>query len=1513
MADKMNTNGKIGSVMVVGGGIGGMQASLDLANAGYKVYLVEETTAIGGRMAQLDKTFPTNDCSMCTISPKLIEVDKHLNIDVLTNHELKQISGDPGNFKVTLEKKARYVNIDKCNSCGDCLEVCPISVGSEFDENTMDRKAIYKRYPQAIPGAMAISKADRAPCVLTCPTGTNVQGYVALVAEGRFEEAMELIRERNPFPSICGRVCHHPCESECNRKDIDEAVAINPIKRFVSDYVFEQRKNGIECAPPKKGEIDPDKAEDRIAIIGGGPAGLTAARDLALNGYPVTLFDEHTKLGGTMLRGIPRYRLPAEKLERDIEEIVASGFDVKLESALGKDFTFDTLKEEGYKAVFLSIGCTDAARLAFNTEGDQLKGRDLENVLYGMDFLGDVTDGKDLKLSGKCVVIGGGNVAIDVAMTAKRQGASEVEIVSLESREQMPAHEWEIQDAVDEGITLNNGWGPHEIVGEAGKVRGIKLRKCTSVFSPEGVFAPQFDQSLESYTEADYLIIAIGQRSNFSWLAQDDPLWNETKRFIKADPLTLQSKVDWIFAGGDMATGPGSVVEAINQGHQGAISIDRFLQGQDLAEGREAEKPVPAPIPEGKHGRIARAIQEKVQVDKREGYGEIERTFDKETAVEEAKRCLACGLCCECMSCVKACTAEAIFHDEMPVTYDLNVGSVILTPGYDAFDPKLRGEYGYGVFENVVTSLEFERILSASGPYQGHVKRPSDLKEPKKMAWIQCVGSRDQSLGNDYCSSVCCMYAIKEALMAVDHAPGLESTVFYNDIRAYGKGFEFYYENSKDQYGVQYKRGIISTIKEIPGSQDLKVKYISDDGQEHTEIFDMIVLSVGLCPSASAKELATRVGLETNKFGFLQGEKMNPSATNREGVYVAGAFSAPMDIPETVMTASAAASMAAEFLADQRGTLVKSKEYPDEKDVADEEPRIGVFICRCGTNIARVVGVPDVVEYAKTLPNVVHAEENLYTCSSDTQQKITDTIVEYDLNRVVVASCTPRTHEPLFQETLRDAGLNKYLFEMANIRDQCSWVHADNNEYATYKADDLVRMAVARARTLEPLIERSFDVVQKALVIGGGLTGITAALSVADQGFECYLVEKQVRLGGMARNIKHAYEVDPQTFLDDQIKKAEANPKITILTGAEITDFAGHVGEYRATVTKGDETNELLIGAVIVAIGAQEYKPTEYAYGDSDNIMTHLEFESKLDSEPDFVKGINSVVMIQCVGSREEGHLYCSRVCCHESVKNALKIKEENPDANVFILYRDMRTYGFEELKYQEARDKGVVFIRWELDHRPEVSTDGELCVNMFDEILQRDIQIDADLVLLAAGIRPAGDMEAISRTLKVPLNSDRFFLEAHMKLRPLDFPTEGMFLAGLAHAPKTMAECLSQARGAAARAATVISKERMFVPGTIAVVDQDRCAACLTCVRLCPYSVPQINEAGVAEIEPASCQGCGVCASVCPRKAISLQHYKDGQIVAKVEVLFGSPEFEEASPGTKDVSGTEAELAEAR
>ncbi len=1493
---------KVGAVMVVGAGIGGMQAALDLANGGFRVILVEETTAIGGRMAQLDKTFPTNDCSMCIISPKLVEVDKHLNVDMITNADVVGLEGEAGDFRVKVRKRPRFVDLDKCNSCGDCLDKCPVEVPSEFDEGTMPRKAIFKRYPQAIPGAMAISKGDRPPCVLTCPAHVNCQGYTALIGDGRFAEAYQLIRERNPFPAACGRICHHPCEAHCNRRELDQPVAINNLKRFAADWVAKKRAEGEEVAPPPTGEIDPNKP--RVAVVGGGPGGLTAARELTLRGYPVTLFEAHQKLGGTMLLGVPGYRLPDEALERDIADVVASGFEVRTGKVLGRDFTLEGLKQEGFQAVFLGIGCTRPAVLARSTDGSEMRGTDLEGVLLGLDFLRDVKLGRGSKLSGKVVVIGGGNVAIDVAMTARRQGADQVEVVSLESRQEMPAHEWEIADAVEEGVRLNPAWGPQEITGGNGRATGVKLQRCSRVFDDEGRFAPTFDDSQFSETDADHVIIAIGQRSDFSFLKEDDPLWDQSKRFIHADELTLQTNVDWVFAGGDMVSGPASVVEAVAQGHEAAESIDRFLRGADLAAGRRKPEPTPASMPERWFPLKERAVPSRLPAGERTGYEEIEQTLDEQAAVAEAKRCLACGICSECMQCVAACTAEAIIHDMLPEDVTVRAGAILLAPGFQPFDALGRGEYGYGRYQNVISSIEFERVLSASGPYQGHVLRPSDLTEPKRVAWIQCVGSRDVQSGNEYCSGVCCMYATKEAIMAVDHVPGLEPTIFYNDIRTYGKGFETYYENSKKQYGVRYKRGIISTVKERQQTKNLVLGYVTESGEVTEEEFDLVVLSVGLRPSASTARLAEVLDIELDRFGFCRTDVLEPSRTSREGIYVAGAFSAPKDIPETVMTASGSAALAFETLQEVRGTMIRKKTYPPERDVSGEEPRIGAFICRCGTNIARVVGVGDVVEYAKSLPGVVYAEENLYTCSTDTQQRIIETIREHHLNRVVVASCTPRTHEPLFQDTLREAGLNKHLFEMANIRDQCSWVHFNHPREATFKAKDLVRMAVARAATLHPFEDVLVEVDQRAIVLGAGLAGMTAALSLADQGFEVALVECEPEPGGIARQIRHTLDgPDPQAHLAELIRGVEEHPLVRLYTGAEIEEFSGHVGKFTATLRQGDRTVHIGGGAVIVATGGAPYEPTEYGYPESDAIVTQLELEQKLE-ESGFAAGLNEVVMIQCVGSREEEHLYCSRVCCQEAVKNSLAIKEANPKTRVYVLFRDMRTYGFDEIHYQRAREAGVVFIRFDPERKPQVETKGGLRVTVQDEVLGRPVELRPDLLVLSAAIRPHARAEAVSRALKVPLTADGFFLEAHMKLRPLDFGSEGIFLAGLAHAPKSMAESISQAKGAAARAATVISKPMMYRSGVVSEVDPASCAGCLTCVRLCPYEVPVIGEDGVAYIEPASCQGCGLCAAACPRKAITTRHYRDDQLIAKVDVLFGEPQFEAACAAAAQTGG---------
>ncbi|MDO8490401.1 MAG: FAD-dependent oxidoreductase, partial [Dehalococcoidia bacterium] len=731
--------------------------------------------------------------------------------------------------------------------------------------------------------------------------------------------------------------------------------------------------------------------------------------------------------------------------------------------------------------------------------------------------------------------------------------------------------------------------------------------------------------------------------------------------------------------------------------------------------------------------------------------------------------------------------------------------------------------------------------------------------------------------------------ATKQAVIAREHDSHIQPTIFYNDIRAHGKGFERYYESAKGKFGVRYVKSIVSAVKEKQQSKNLLMEYTGEDGQKVQEEFDMVVLSVGLVPSAGSQDLAQKLSVKVDRFGFCETDELKPNVTSRPGVYAAGAFEAPMDIPESVMRASSAAFLASEGIAEARGTMVTQREYPPEISLDSQEPRVGVFVCRCGTNIARVVDVPGVTDYAKGLPNVVHAEENLYTCSTDTQKKIVQAIKDKNLTRVVVASCSPRTHEPLFQDTIRDAGLNKYLFEMANIRDQCSWVHGSHMPEATVKAKDLVRMAVARSATLEPLHESPAEIKRTGLVIGGGLAGITAALGLASQGFDTALVEREKELGGNLRHLHYTLEgSDPQALLASLLDQIKKEPRITLYTGAQIEKTSGYVGNYKTLVRSSEgKVDEIDHGVVILATGAAEYRPTEYLYGKSDRVMTQHEMEERIAKGSENPKSLNSVVMIQCVGSREEDHMYCSRVCCSQAVKNAIKIRDANPDTEVYVLYRDIRTYGMKELKYREAREKGVTFIRYNVDRKPEVTEEnGKLKVKVFDSVLGADIMLEPDRLVLSSAVRPQSDAASFASKLKLPLTQDGFYMEAHMKLRPLDFVNEGMYVCGLAHAPKFISESIVQARGAVSRAVTVLSKPHLMVGGVISVVDQDRCVACLTCVRSCPFNVPKITEKGVAYIEPAACQGCGICASACPRKAIALQNYKDAQVLAKTTAL---------------------------
>ncbi len=841
-------------------------------------------------------------------------------------------------------------------------------------------------------------------------------------------------------------------------------------------------------------------------------------------------------------------------------------------------------------------------------------------------------------------------------------------------------------------------------------------------------------------------------------------------------------------------------------------------------------------------------------------------------------KCIGCGTCQE------VCKAGAVQYDEKEKEIALHVGSIILALGFEEFDPKLKGEYGYGRYSNVVSSIEFERILSASGPYGGIVLRPSDGKVPRKIAFIQCVGSRDAKLGNNYCSSACCMYAIKEAIIAKEHNPDLQCTIFFMDVRAYGKEFDAYYNRAEEEYGVKFVRSRVPHIEEVPESQNLLVKYVEDENPK-TEEFNLVVLSVGMRPPKNAEKLAKTLDIKLNKYNFCYSETFSPLETSRLGIYVCGAFSSPKDIPESVAQASGAAVKAASLISSERETLTTVKKYPPERDVSGEEPRIGVFVCHCGINIGGVVNVPEVVEYVKTLPKVVYAEHNLYTCSQDTQKRIREIIKEHNLNRVVVASCTPRTHEPLFRETVREAGLNIYLFEMANIRDQCSWVHMHEHKEATEKAKDLVRSIIAKARLLKPLKKPMIDVTPTGLVIGGGLSGMTATLELAKQGFEVHLVEKEKELGGHLRHIHYLLgSEDPQERLRSIIKEVTKNEKVHVYPNSEISDVEGYIGNFKTTLNNGGEKKEIKHGIVIVATGAMEYKPNEHLYSVDERVLTQRELEEKLTNG-----GFNAktVAMIQCVGSRNGEHPYCSRICCSQAVKNALKIKELSPETDVYVLYKDMRTYGFLEDFYREAASKGVLFIRYDDENKPEVlQEDGKLKLMMWEPVVKTWIPIEPDLLALSVATLPNPDNESIAKMLKVPLSKDRFFLEAHMKLRPVDFATAGVFLCGLAHWPKSIEESVSQACAAAARAITILSKEALEVEGAIASVDEDFCSGCKICESVCDYRAIEMKEVDGkprGHVLEALCKGCGVCGSACPSKAISMLHFTDDQILAQV------------------------------
>ena len=856
----------------------------------------------------------------------------------------------------------------------------------------------------------------------------------------------------------------------------------------------------------------------------------------------------------------------------------------------------------------------------------------------------------------------------------------------------------------------------------------------------------------------------------------------------------------------------------------------------------------------------------------------------------------------KCRICEGVCQNEAIDLEQKPEKVEVNVGAIILSSGIEPFDPEVKDEYGYGTMQNVVTSMDYERLLSSTGPYEGEVLRASDKKHPKKIAWIQCVGSRRVTPGdNSYCSGVCCTYTQKQVILTKDHATETECTIFHNDIRSFGKDFERYYERAEQLPGVEFIRSYVSIVKEDPVTRNVFLRYATTGDGVKEEEFDMVVLSVGLNPPKGNERLADKFGIELESHGFCKATHSNPMKTTSPGIFVSGAFQGPTDIPESVFTASGASAQCGEFLDYRRDKLAKERIYPPERDVSQEGPKIGVFVCHCGANIGSVVDVPATVEYAKTLPNVVYAQEQLFSCATNSAKEITDLAKEKGLNRVVIAACSPRTLEPLFRDTLREAGLNQYYCEMANIREHCSWVHSKQKEEATEKAQDIVRMSVARARYLEPLQEFDLPVNKAALVVGGGIAGMTCALSIANQGHEVHLVEKNKDLGGMARRIHTTLEgMDVQAYLNDVIRAVYDNPLIHVSHEANITDVSGYVGNFITRVETEGRAKEIKHGASIIAIGADVYEPTEYLYGEDDKVFTHIELGEQIAKGIDTVINAGTLVMIQCVGCRNEDRNYCSRVCCTHAIKNALKLKEINPGMDIYVLFRDMRTYGFSEDYYREASEKDVKFIRYEPDDNPQVeATTAEgrpvIRVAVTDPILDQKLAIDADILSLAAAVIPSPSTREIAGHFKVTLSPDDFFKEAHVKLKPVEFAADGVYLCGTAHYPKHIKETINQAYGAAGRVLTLLSKDTVIASGSVCEVNDNDCVSCGACITACTYGAIEFRktpQGRKAWVNPVLCKGDGLCNAKCPTNAIVLKHFTDEELFSQIDAAVPAEEI---------------------
>ncbi|KPK68921.1 hypothetical protein AMJ82_07030, partial [candidate division TA06 bacterium SM23_40] len=1350
--------------------------------------------------------------------------------------------------------------------------------------------AIYRPFPQAVPNKFVIDRQGTPPCQAACPLHVNAQGYTALISAGKYREALALVRERNPFPGITGRVCHHPCEAACERATIDEAIAIDFLKRFVAD-----RESDLEWDL----EIAEER-EERVAIVGSGPAGLVAAYDLRRRGYGVTVFEALPVLGGMLAVGIPSYRLPRDLLEGEIDVLKRLGVEFRLGTRIGREVTLEELVAEGYGAIFLGLGAHVSRKLGID-------GEDLEGVWGAVEFLRSVNLGEKVRVGKRAAVIGGGNAAIDAARTLLRLGCEDVSIVYRRSRVEMPAMEREIVEAEHEGVKIEYLTLPTKVIGSGGKVVAMEcVRMELGEPDESGRRRPIPIEGSEFRMEIDMVVPAISQSPDLEGVGEGVDLEITRWGSIAADPVTLATSVSGVFAGGDAVTGPRTYIEAMAQGRKAAISIDRYLRGADMAVGREGEGPFETDVKPDTRGvgQAPRAVMPTLELGERAGdFREVDLGFDEEQAVSEAvseaKRCLNCAGCSECKACVAACEPDAIRHGMEDEFVDLHVGAVVVATGLDYYDPEMISEYGYKRFKNVVTSLELERLLSASGPTRGHLVRPGDEKEPERVAFIQCVGSRSEKRGIHYCSRICCMNAIKDALLLEQHAPGTEAIIFYMDIRAFGKGFEAFYLRSKDpEAKTRYIRGKPSKIEEDPETGDLFIHY-EDTERARIESMrvDMAVLASALVPPERTADLGTVLGIElgTDAFFKCRDDVWYPLDSTRPGIYLAGCATGPKDITDSIAEASGVAALAARHVLGERVVPEKVEIPPLE---LAEEPRVGIFVCDCGLNIAAVVDVPGLVERMESLPGVAHIEEVLFACAETTQRKIQDAIREHGLNRVVVAACTPRTHEPIFRETCAKVGLNPFLFEMANIRDQCSWVHQAEPEAATRKAADLIRMSVARARLLDPLAPRDLEVGHDVLVVGGGISGIQTAIDLAARDFKVYLVEKADQLGGRVVELTSLYPSgrSGRELIEEKVRELNSLG-VEVRTGTEVEDIVGFVGNFDVTLRRSnDEKEKLSIGAIVLGVGADLYKPEdEYGYGRYPNVITNMELEKMLGGEgPVEIAGgpVRTVAYVQCVGSRgEKGNPECSRYCCHAMLKQAIELRRRG--VNVVVLHRDIRVYsrGAEEM-YRDARRLGVLFIRYWPEEPPRVEGDGRAAkVIIHERSLETDLELDVDAVVLSLGMVPREEETAMLHTmLKIPRSVDGFFLEVHPKFGPVDTQTEGIFLCGCAQSPKDIADSIAQASAAASRVGSLLARDTITLEPITSIIDEMRCRGCGTCAEVCEFHAIEVVELEdgrlVAKVNEALCKGCGTCASVCPSGAAQIRHFTDEQIETMVEAM---------------------------